>query len=477
MRGVAVLAIVGSLVVGVIGFVMSYTTLCRLAADRLHFSDGLAVWFPVGVDASIVSLLALDLYMVYVRTPWPLLRLAAHGMTAATIYFNAAAADRNEGDPVAAAGHGIMPVLFVVGVEAARRRLIAWAQLEDGTASEGVPLHRWLLEPWKAWPMYRRMRLHGIDSYEEAVAMEQERIGYRVMLDRKYPKGGWRKASSDERLPFTMAQYGYSVDDALALPARFEEAEQQRQENRRTAELEASARAEKARAEAEIARLRTAASVEAARHQVDAETGVAQAQASAALAQAQSAAEGERQAAQRQLEAAARAAEADGQAEESAAAAAARKRAAEDERRAAEADREAAEARERAAEAAERSAEVEWRAAENGRRAAAAEAGREEAARRAAEATKAAAEARKRAAEAEVRAVELEDHAKLSPKERSERRVARMILAAGGATEAVDLHTIAAAEGISQGTASERRTAAAALIANGYQPLSEEDAA
>ncbi|WP_030423105.1 hypothetical protein [Streptomyces sp. NRRL F-5065] len=51
--------------------------------------------------------------------------------------------------------------------------------------------------------------------------------------------------------------------------------------------------------------------------------------------------------------------------------------------------------------------------------------------RAAAEADRAAAETRLAAAETERRAVEIEDAARLSPRERAVRRVARMILAAG----------------------------------------------
>ena len=450
--------VVGSLLVGVIGFAASYTTLERLAATRLAFSPDLAAWFPIGIDASILALLALDLYMIRARAPWPVLRLAAHGMTAATVWFNAAEAGPLLADPVRTAGHAVMPLLFVVGIEAARRRLVAWTGLAEARG-EGVPLVRWLLEPWAAWPMFRRMKLHGI-SYDQAVQREKDLVGYEVMLKQRYADGG--KPSVEERLPFTMRRYGYSVDQALALPAEYAALERKRLAALRKEELAAQAAEAEDAAQAEIDALRTRARVETARHRVAAETGVVQAQTAAETAAA-------RHQAEQTVRAAERAARSEQEAVESAAAAAERQRAA-------EADRAAAEARRAAAETAREAAEMEEQAALKRARIEAASrkaAEDEEAARaaraRAAEADRAAAEARRAAAEAELRAVEAEDEARLTPRERAARKVARMILAQPTSdAEALALDKIREAFGVSAATASEYRREAADLIANGY---------
>ncbi|MFI5621497.1 DUF2637 domain-containing protein [Streptomyces sp. NPDC051567] len=133
-----------------------------------------------------------------------------------------------------------------------------------------------------------------------------------------------------------------------------------------------------------------------------------------------------------------------------------------------------------AAEAAKAAAEIEQSAAETRR--AAAEADRrttEEtlraqraatetalAAQAAAEAQQAAAEARRAAAEIEAHAIEMEDAAKLKPRDRAIRRVARMILAAGGDAARVPLADIQSELDVSPGTASDYQSAAKALIAS-----------
>ena len=87
----------------------------------------------------------------------------------------------------------------------------------------------------------------------------------------------------------------------------------------------------------------------------------------------------------------------------------------------------------------------------------------------AAEAEKRAAEARREAAEVIRRAVEAEDYANLTQRQRRVRIVARMLLAVGDGE--VTNRDIAAAIGVtSEGTASQHRTDAAALIQAGYDP-------
>ncbi|HET6354856.1 DUF2637 domain-containing protein [Streptomyces sp.] len=163
MTALSVAAAIGGTLVGAIGFAMSYSTLATVALSW-GFSEKLAPWFPVGVDASIIAFLALDLYLIRKGTPWPLLRMAAHAMTGATIWFNASSQGHIGDDPVKAASHGVMPVLFVIGVEAARRLIIQKARLEAGTAADRIPLHRWILSPFATPRFYRRMRLHGLPA-------------------------------------------------------------------------------------------------------------------------------------------------------------------------------------------------------------------------------------------------------------------------------------------------------------------------
>ncbi|MFF7994194.1 DUF2637 domain-containing protein [Kitasatospora xanthocidica] len=492
MLGVAVLAAVGGAVLAGIGFSGSYNAMKDLGF-RHGFGDFSHV-FPVGVDAGIVVLLAMDLYLIRKRSPWPMLRLLAHGFTAATIYFNAASAGPLLKDPTGTAMHAVIPVMFVAAVEAGRRLVIRITRIEAGHGRDGVPLHRWILAPWPSFRMYRRMRLYGIASYDRAVDLERERLVYQVMLERDHGKK-LKDAPPELLLPLTMERFGLSVDEALALPAEADERARLRAERKEAFEAEATVRAEARAAELEISKLRTAGRVESAGYEVGAETATAKAHAHARTVAAGreaeaaeridqateelAAAAAEQQAADARL----RAAETDqNAAEKEKAAAETRARTAETERRAASDEKAKAEgeeatqaARLRTAETAKRAAEAEQAAAETAKRKAEADRAAAAANRAAAEheenehaARLRAAEARERAAETELRAVEAEDAAKLTPAARATRRVARMILAAGGNPDAVTLQAIAENLDVSLATASGRRAEAAELIASGY---------
>ncbi|SFM01742.1 DUF2637 domain-containing protein [Streptomyces pini] len=462
LRVLAVVAVIGGAAVAAIGFAGSYSALRALAESKGF--GAFSPWFPIGVDAGIVALLALDLLLIWRGASWPVLRLLAHAMTAATVYFNANAGEQSpREDPVGALMHAVMPVLFVAAVEAARRVVIRAARLGDGRATDGVPLHRWVMAPWPTWLLYRRMRLWDVRSYPEAVRRERELTVYREMLQRKH--GSIRRAPAEERLPLTMAPYGLTIEEALALPAEHEHREQERQAAAEALRLEREAEAERRAAEAEITRLKTRAAVETARHETAAEAGTAEARARAAQTAAEAKAEAEARAARRAVEEAERVAREASEAEESADASEARARALEADRRAAEAERDAAEARARASKADRETAEAKRHAAE-------AEAARERAEADAAEARARASKARQHAAEAERHALEAEDVARLSPRERSIRRTARMMLAAGAAAdpERLPLDTIREEFGVSLSTASQYRTEAADLLAGGYSP-------
>lgn len=505
MTALSIAAAIGGTLVGVIGFAMSYSTLAKVALSW-GFSEKLAPWFPVGVDASIIAFLALDLYLIRKSTPWPLLRVAAHAMTGATIWFNASSQGQIGDDPVKAASHGVMPVLFVIGVEAARRLIIQKARLEAGTAADRIPLHRWILSPLATPRFYRRMRLYGVTSYPEMIERQQDLIAYEQWLKRKYD-GDLSKASEDERLPMKMAAYGYTVAQALAMPEQQEREAEKRAEEAERRRLDAATRRELAQKQAEADRLEAQGQLDAVRARVEGETGQARAHARAQVSAAERAAELEEAALETTVIAEARAREAEAErkeAQELEAKAAADVRAAELERqaaekrrlaaeadrvaaaeaqaietaeiaearkRAAEADRAAAEAEKAAAETRRRAAETDRLAAEEAERKAVADANVQAARKREAEIEFAASEARLAAAEIERRAVEIEDAAKLTPRERAVRKVARMILAVGGDSDRLLLADIQCELAVSStDTASKYRQEAVDLLREGYRP-------
>ncbi|MFI5689955.1 DUF2637 domain-containing protein [Streptomyces sp. NPDC051636] len=199
-----------------VGFAASYDTLRRAAEDK-GFSHDLSYWVPVGIDGAILAFLALDMYLTAGRIGWPLLRFAAHRMVLATIVFNAAGA--KAGDPVAMAWHGLMPVLFVIGVEAVRRLILHATRLANGEVTDRIPLHRWLQAPAPTVRLYRRMRLAGVTSYPEMIRREQALDGYRVWLTPCKAVGG---------IPATDESGGFLCGQTSAisvLPAELTEAE------------------------------------------------------------------------------------------------------------------------------------------------------------------------------------------------------------------------------------------------------------
>ncbi|MGW4690498.1 DUF2637 domain-containing protein [Streptomyces sp. NPDC004244] len=488
----AVAALVGMIPVAVIGFAASYTTVADKAAAA-GFADWLAPWIPIGLDGAIIGFLALDLYMTRRRTPWPLLRFAAHGMTAATVVINAAAgaavATAAEGaaaevlpGPVRVFWHGLMPILFVVGVEAARRLIVHATQLEDGTAIDRIPLHRWALSPWRTPKLYREMRLANVRSYPEMVERKRALEGYRVWLKQELG-GDLSRATDEQLLPMTMASQGFSVEEALALPAKWkaEAAERTRAEaERERAEAERLRRQAK---EDALARLSDDTDVQVATHEQAARKDMAASEAEAARAEAEAKAAAAKVAAQHRRTAAERLAQTEAEALESAEAAAARLKAAQD---AEAAERAEAEAERQQAEKEKARAETARWVAETGRQAAAAEraeADKAAAAEQKAAGEKAAATARYEASMIEARAQQAEDYARLGTRERSERLVARMLLTAGVRPEtaeqqldAVPLSTVMEVLGVKQSAASDTRKAAAVLLETGYRPTALESA-
>jgi hypothetical protein len=458
MTALLFLAASGGTAVGIIGFAMSYSTLAKVALSW-GFSERLAPWFPVGVDASIIAFLALDLYLIYKNTPWPVLRMAAHAMTGATIWFNASSQGSIGADLVKSASHGVMPLLFVIGVEAARRLFIKKARLQAGTAADGIPLHRWILSPLATPRFYRRMRLYGIASYPEMIRRQQDLLAYEQWLKRKH-QGDLSKASEDERLPMKMAAYGYTVAEALALPDQQEREAEERAEEAERRRLAAETRREVALKEAEAERLEADGALEEVRARVEGQTAEARARARAQASAADRAAELEEKSLGSALVAEAQAREAE-----------ALRLEAEERERAAEADRRAAGVELDAAETRRRAVEADRRAAEEEERKAAAEANAQDARERAAEADRRVAETRLATAEIERHAVEIEDAAKLTPRERAVRRVARMILAAGGDANQVLLADIQRETAVSStDTASKYRQEAVDLLREGYRP-------
>ncbi|MDX3488222.1 DUF2637 domain-containing protein [Streptomyces sp. ID05-18] len=195
--------IAGAVLIAAIGFAGSYAAVRELAEDKGFGTFSLV--FPIGIDAGICVLLALDLLLTWMRIPFPLLRQTAWLLTAATIAFNGAA---SWPDPLGTAMHAVIPVLFVVSVEAARHAVGRIADITADKHMEGVRLTRWLLSPVPTFKLWRRMKLWELRSYEQVIKLEQDRLIYQARLQARFGRSWRRKAPIESLMPLRLAKYG-----------------------------------------------------------------------------------------------------------------------------------------------------------------------------------------------------------------------------------------------------------------------------
>ncbi|WP_249126350.1 DUF2637 domain-containing protein [Streptomyces sp. A2-16] len=207
----------GAVIIAGIGFAGSYAAVQELAQHK-GFGD-FSYAFPIGVDAGIVVLLALDLLLTWIRIPFPLLRQTAWLLTVATIAFNGAAAWP---DPLGVGMHAVIPVLFVVAVEAARHAVGRIADITADKHMEGVRLTRWLLSPVPTFRLWRRMKLWELRSYEQVIKLEQDRLVYQARLHQRFGRAWRRKAPVASLMPLRLAKYGVPISETA--PAGLEAA-------------------------------------------------------------------------------------------------------------------------------------------------------------------------------------------------------------------------------------------------------------
>ncbi|MEF9905568.1 DUF2637 domain-containing protein [Streptomyces sp. P9-A2] len=195
--------VAGAVVIAGIGFAGSYAAVRELALQK-GFGNFSYV-FPIGIDAGICVLLALDLLLTWIRIPFPLLRQTAWLLTAATIAFNGAAAWP---DPLGVGMHSVIPILFVVSVEAARHAVGRIADITADKHMEGVRLTRWLLSPIPTFLLWRRMKLWELRSYEQVIKLEQERLVYQARMRSRFGRSWRRKAPVESLMPLRLAKFG-----------------------------------------------------------------------------------------------------------------------------------------------------------------------------------------------------------------------------------------------------------------------------
>jgi hypothetical protein len=209
------MVVCGAVIIAGIGFAGSYAAVRDLAIKK-GFGD-FAYVFPIGIDAGICVLLALDLLLTWIRIPFPLLRQTAWLLTAATIAFNGAAAWPN---PLGVGMHAVIPILFVVAIEAARHAIGRIADITADKHMESVRPTRWLLSPIPTFLLWRRMNLWELRSYDQVIKLEQERLVYQARLHSRFGRAWRRKAPVESLMPLRLAKYGIPlIDTATVGPA------------------------------------------------------------------------------------------------------------------------------------------------------------------------------------------------------------------------------------------------------------------
>ncbi|MDX3387531.1 DUF2637 domain-containing protein [Streptomyces niveiscabiei] len=200
--------VTGAVIIAGIGFAGSYAAVRELAIKK-GFGNFSYV-FPIGIDAGICVLLALDLLLTWIRIPFPLLRQTAWLLTMATIAFNGAAAWP---DPLGVGMHAVIPVLFVVAVEAARHAVGRIADITADRHMEGVRITRWLLSPVPTFLLWRRMKLWELRSYDQVIKLEQDRLVYQARLQSRFGRAWRRKAPVESVMPLRLARYGIPLSE------------------------------------------------------------------------------------------------------------------------------------------------------------------------------------------------------------------------------------------------------------------------
>ncbi|MFI9832877.1 DUF2637 domain-containing protein [Streptomyces sp. NPDC051913] len=217
---IAAIATGAGLIAG-IGFTGSYTAVRDLATTKGF--GAFAYLFPIGIDAGICVLLALDLLLTHHRCPLPLLRHTAWLLTTATIAFNAATAWP---DPLGVGMHAVTPLLFITTAEAARHATGRLAAITADTHMDGVRPARWFLAPVPTFLLWRRMKLWEQRSYRQALDLEQQRLLYQAQLRNRYGRTWRRKAPAQTLIPLRLARYGippagtHQTTDCPATPDR-----------------------------------------------------------------------------------------------------------------------------------------------------------------------------------------------------------------------------------------------------------------
>lgn len=208
----AVAGLVGTL--GVVGFAVSATNV----AAAVEPSFGQLAWtVPFGVDVGIAAFTGLDLLQARMdaRSRW--LRLVPWALIAVTVYLNVA----QEPDLYGQVAHAVLPLTWVIAVEAGAHMLRTWAGLHTQVERmDRVRRSRWVLAPLSTLLLWRRMVLWEERSYLSALSREQARLLALCDLQEGHGRLAWRwKAPRRERALYRLGELVPAPATAPSPPA------------------------------------------------------------------------------------------------------------------------------------------------------------------------------------------------------------------------------------------------------------------
>jgi hypothetical protein len=199
----------GIAVLGLIGFYVSFSTVRDSAVGQ---SFGSKAWaLPLTVDAGIAVFTALDLRMAAhgMRARW--VRVFPWALNGITVYLNGA----EQATWAGKIGHAALPFMWIGAVEAVA--LIVKRRTQGPKPEvDQIPRARWLLAPGPTLLLWRRMRLWGVTSYDEALERECDRRLVRARLAQQH--GSLRKLPAETRELYRMGKLR-ATDVVLEVPA------------------------------------------------------------------------------------------------------------------------------------------------------------------------------------------------------------------------------------------------------------------
>lgn len=167
---------------------------------------------PIIIDSSVLVFSGIDVALARLGMGHPLVRLVPLAGTGATVWLNVAAG----GGLSATIAHACMPSVYVAFAEVCRHVVRRRTGLARGTAREGIPVARWLVDPVRSLLLWRRMVLWDIRTYDTALQREFARVQTVAALRDRYGLAWrWRTSGSD-RLQIRLGLYPVALPDGVS---------------------------------------------------------------------------------------------------------------------------------------------------------------------------------------------------------------------------------------------------------------------